>query len=84
MKLYKIINLDKEMFKGMFTTTEVGRILGESPRTIAKYVDSGELGCERRAPSYKHRLIPSDSLIEFMEKYSIPLELIREHNRKFY
>jgi len=71
------------MLDGMFTTTDVGRILGRSPRTIAKYIDSGEMNCKRRPPSNKHRLIPPDSLIEFMKKYDIPLELIREYNRRF-
>lgn len=65
------------VLKEFFTTGEVSKILGISPKTVKNYCDIGKLSCEQ-AYLTNYRRIPRKRLIYFMQENSIPLELLNQ------
>lgn len=57
----------------VFTTTEVAKALGFGERSIAKWVDSGDLR-GFRIPGSSHRRIPEESVWAFAAKHNIPTD----------
>jgi len=58
--------------KHVLTTGEVAKICNVAPRTVSKWVDSGQLR-GYRIPGSKDRRIPHDQLVRFMRAHGIPL-----------
>lgn len=67
--------------KNVYTTGEVAKICNVTIRTVIKWFESGELK-GFKIPNSRDRRIPRESLIEFMKKHDIPLNLIDLDNRK--
>lgn len=61
--------------KNYITTGEVGKLLNISRSTVSRKFDMGDLQ-GRKNPITGERLISRKSLVAFMEKYNIPLELL--------
>lgn len=61
--------------KDVLTTGEVARICHVAPRTVSKWVDTGELN-GYRIPGSRDRRIPLDQLVAFMRANRIPLSAI--------
>ena len=59
------------------TTGEVAKICNVATRTVAKWIDSGELK-GFRLPGGKNRRVLPECLIAFMKRNDIPLELTKE------
>ncbi len=59
------------------TTGEVAKICNVATRTVAKWIDSGELK-GFRLPGGKNRRVMMENLIAFMKRNNIPLELTNE------
>ncbi len=59
------------------TTGEVAKICNVATRTVAKWIDSGELK-GFRLPGGKNRRVMAENLIAFMKRNNIPLELTNE------
>ncbi len=57
--------------KKVLTTGDVARICSVAPRTVQKWFDSGLLK-GYRVPGSRHRRIPINELIRFMEAHNIP------------
>ena len=65
--------------KEVLTTGEVAKICNVSPRTVTKWVDTGQLR-GYRIPGTKYRRIPRQQLLRFMKVHAIPTdELWSEH-----
>ncbi len=62
--------------QGIYTTSNVAKILGSSPATISRLFDKGILK-GYRIPGSKHRRIPEKNLVKFMEEYNIPFEILK-------
>jgi len=58
--------------KNVLTTGQVARMLNTSPRTVTKWVDSGQLK-GYRLPLSPDRRIPRASLLEFIRQHNIPI-----------
>ena len=58
--------------KDALTTGEVAKICNVAPRTVSKWVDSGQLR-GYRIPGSRDRRIPVQQLIRFMKTHNIPL-----------
>ena len=63
--------------KKVLTTGDVARICNASTRTVQKWFDEGLLK-GYKLPSSKDRRIPLQELKEFMIKYEIPIEMIKD------
>ncbi len=61
--------------KDVLTTGEVARICHVAPRTVSKWVDTGELN-GYRIPGSRDRRIPLDQLIAFMRANHIPISAL--------
>lgn len=63
------INIDKNTF----TPGEIAHLLGVSPRTAGRIIDSGELKGYKIVGSgkYRHRKVTKDMLISFAKKHNI-------------
>lgn len=59
--------------KPVLTTGEVARICNVAPRTVAKWIDQGQLR-GYRIPGSRDRRVPREALIRFMRDYGIPLD----------
>lgn len=57
--------------KEVYTTGEVARICHVAPRTVSKWVDTGQLR-GYRIPGSRDRRIPAENLLAFMRAYGIP------------
>ena len=59
--------------KEIFTTGDIGKILGCAPGTVAIWFDSEELkGYRVSNPKTGDRRIPREELIKFFKKYNLP------------
>lgn len=58
----------------IYTTGEVAKLLNVSPRTVAKWMDSGKLK-GHRIPMSAHRRILKNDLQEFINENKIPFNL---------
>ncbi len=61
--------------KDVLTTGEVAKICHVAPRTVSKWVDTGELS-GYRIPGSRDRRIPLDQLVAFMRVNHIPLSAL--------
>jgi excisionase family DNA binding protein len=59
--------------KDILTTGEVARICKVAPRTVSKWVDTGQLR-GYRIPGSRDRRIPLQQLIRFMRAHGMPLD----------
>jgi excisionase family DNA binding protein len=59
--------------KAVYTTGEVARICHVAPRTVSKWVDSGQLR-GYRIPGSRDRRIPAEHLWAFLRAHGIPAE----------
>lgn len=59
--------------KQVLTTGEVARACNVAPRTVAKWIDQGQLR-GYRIPGSRDRRVPLDALVRFMRDYGIPLD----------
>ena len=59
--------------KAVYTTGEVARICHVAPRTVSKWVDSGQLR-GYRIPGSRDRRIPAEHLLAFLRAHGIPTE----------
>lgn len=59
--------------KQVLTTGEVARACNVAPRTVAKWIDQGQLR-GYRIPGSRDRRVPLDALIRFMREYGIPMD----------
>ena len=59
--------------KDVLTTGEVAKICNVAPRTVSKWLDSGQLK-GYRIPGSKDRRIPLNQLVKFMKDHGIPLD----------
>lgn len=66
----------------VYTTGQVAKICTVSPRTVAKWFDTGRLK-GYRIPGSRDRRIPHNILINFLEEYAIPLGNLKNEIRKF-
>ncbi len=57
----------------VFTTGDVAKICSVTVVTVNKWFDSGKL-TGYKMPGSRSRRIPRDELIEFMQKYGLPIE----------
>jgi excisionase family DNA binding protein len=57
--------------KEVYTTGEVARICHVAPRTVSKWVDTGQLR-GYRIPGSRDRRIPAENLLAFMRAHGIP------------
>ncbi len=57
----------------VLTTGEVARICRVAPRTVSKWIDTGQLR-GYRIPGSKDRRIPIQQLVRFMRAHGIPLD----------
>jgi len=64
-----------EKAKEILTTGEVARICRVAPRTVSKWVDTGQLR-GYRIPGSRDRRIPLQQLIRFMKAHGMPLDAI--------
>ena len=64
------------MTKDIYTIGQVAMLFRISPHTVVKLFDD-KLLKGFKIPGSKHRRIPKNCLIEFMEKYQIPLNFLR-------
>lgn len=55
-----------------YTTGEVAKLLGFSPRTINKLVDSNQL-CGFRLPGSLHRRVRQQELVKFIQEHKLPI-----------
>ena len=55
-----------------FTTTEAARLCGLSHMTVIRRFDAGDIK-GFRVPGSRFRRIPKESLVEFAQRYGIPL-----------
>ncbi|MBI5865033.1 MAG: response regulator [Planctomycetes bacterium] len=68
--------MERSLFKkNVFTTGDVAEICNISQQTVIRCFDNGRLK-GFRVPGSKFRRIPRESLIQFMQENSIPLEQI--------
>lgn len=63
------------MKKDYYTTGEIAKITGISPRTIKNYCTQGKIDCIV-TPVTNYRRIPYRSLIDFLQKHNIPYDEI--------
>ncbi len=61
--------------KAVYTTGEVARICHVAPRTVSKWVDSGQLR-GYRIPGSRDRRIPAEHLLAFLRAHGIPADAI--------
>lgn len=61
--------------KAVYTTGEVARICHVAPRTVSKWVDTGQLR-GYRIPGSRDRRIPVEHLQAFMRAHGIPADLL--------
>jgi excisionase family DNA binding protein len=59
--------------KAVYTTGEVARICHVAPRTVSKWVDSGQLR-GYRIPGSRDRRIPAEHLLAFLRAHGIPTD----------
>ncbi len=59
--------------KPVYTTGEVARICHVAPRTVSKWVDSGQLR-GYRIPGSRDRRIPAEHLLAFLRAHGIPVD----------
>ncbi|MBD3392846.1 MAG: response regulator [Chitinivibrionales bacterium] len=64
-----------------FTTGEISRMLGVSPRTVVNYCDAGKLACEQ-SPLTNYRRIKRQDLVSFMNERGLPVDLIDRGAKK--
>lgn len=65
-----------------FTTVECAKICKVSPRTVAKWFDSGRLR-GYRIPGTQTRRIPRYYLVQFLKEHGLPLpDELREDNQQ--
>lgn len=58
--------------KSVMTTGQVAKICNVAPKTVTKWFDEGRLK-GYRIPGSKDRRIPVPELINFMERYELPM-----------
>jgi excisionase family DNA binding protein len=61
--------------RDVLTTGEVARLCNVAPRTVSKWVDTGQLR-GYRIPGSKDRRIPRQQLIRFMKAHGMPLAAV--------
>jgi excisionase family DNA binding protein len=61
--------------KAVYTTGEVARICHVAPRTVSKWVDSGQLR-GYRIPGSRDRRIPAEHLLAFLRAHGIPTDAL--------
>ena len=66
--------------KDIFTTGQVAKMVGVAPRTVVRFVDSGELR-GFRIPGSQDRRIPRDNLIRFLKEHDIPLGKLEDEGK---
>jgi excisionase family DNA binding protein len=64
--------------KEVFRTGEVARICNVCARTVSNWIDRGLLG-GYVVPGTKHRRIPRQNLLRFMQEHGMPLGELAEH-----
>lgn len=62
---------DVDLTKRVFTTGQVAKICGVTPRVVAKWCDSGRLG-SYRIPGSQDRRIPREYLHKFLVVSGLP------------
>ena len=66
--------------KSIYTTGEAAKICGLSQGTIIKCFDKGLLKGFRTPTSGKFRMITRSDIMDYMEKYDIPMNRLLEKN----
>lgn len=61
----------------VYSTGQVAKICGVSPRTVGKWFDSGRLK-GYRIPGSQIRRIPREHLIKFLKEHGMPLGDLEE------
>ena len=69
------------MSEQVLTTGQVARICKVAPRTVSKWVDSGQLP-GYRIPGSKDRRVPMGELVRFMRAHGIPTDELDEGVRR--
>ena len=57
----------------VFTTSEAAKICNVSPRTLTKWIDTGQLK-GYRLPGTAHRRVPREYLLTFMVEHGLPTD----------
>jgi excisionase family DNA binding protein len=57
---------------GVFTTTEIARLVGVAPQTVCKWIDTGRLK-GYRVPFSNHRRVSRANLIRFLRENKLPM-----------
>ena len=62
--------MDKSTGKKLYTTHEVAKLLGVTPITVIRWIDSGKFKCYTTVGG--HRRIEHDELVRFAQEYNLP------------
>lgn len=62
--------MSKSQTKKLYTTHEVARLLGVTPITVIRWIDSGKFKCFTTVGG--HRRIEHDELVTFAQAYNLP------------
>ena len=62
--------MEKPTGKKLYTTHEVAKLLGVTPITVIRWIDSGKFKCYTTVGG--HRRIEHDELVRFAQEYNLP------------